>query len=287
MILVTGAAGKTGQAIIRALSASGYEIRALVHRKDHLAPVTKAGADHIFVGDLSDLPMLKEATRGVKAVYHICPNVTPHEVEYGRKIIEASQWAGVDRFIYHSVLHPQIQAMPHHWAKMLVEEMIFESGLSFTILQPAPYMQNLLAYWDAIIGGSLPIPYAADTLLGMVDLQDVADAAAIVISDPKHEGATYELAGPDRYTQTELAELLTNLLNITVQIEQVPIEVWEREALSNGLGRYQVDTLVAMFDYYNRNNFWGNSMVLGWLLGRKATTFSTFLQRFLSQYSAN
>jgi hypothetical protein len=165
---------------------------------------------------------------------------------------------------------------------MLVEEMIFESGLPFTILQPAAYMQNLLGYWDTIISGSLQIPYSADTLLGMVDLMDVADAAAIVIGDPKHEGATYELVGPDRYTQTELAELLTNILNITVQIEQVPIEKWEREALSKGLGMYQVDTLVAMFGYYDRNNFWGNSTVLGWLLGRKATTLKTFLHRHLS-----
>jgi NAD(P)H dehydrogenase (quinone) len=287
MILVTGAAGKTGKAIINALSGSDHKVRALVHRKHHLAAVTLAGADDIVVGDLSDRPVLDEAAQGAKAVYHIAPNVSPHEIEYGRRIIEASRRAGVDRFVYHSVLHPQIQAMPHHWAKMRVEEMIFESGLSFTILQPAAYMQNILGYWDAISSGSLPIPYAADTLIGMVDLQDVADTAAIVINDPKHEGATYELVGPDRYTQSELAAVLASMLNITVQIERVPIEKWESEALSKGLGRYQVDTLVAMFGYYDHNNFWGNPMVLGWLLGRKATSFNTFLQRFLSDKIAN
>ena len=283
MILVTGAAGKTGKAIIMALSASGHEIRALVHRKDHLAAVTLAGAGDIVVGDLSDPGILKEAVLGVQAVYHICPNVSPHEIEYGRRIIEASQWARIDRLVYHSVLHPQIQAMPHHWAKMRVEELIFESGLSFTILQPAAYMQNLLGYWDAIISGTLPIPYSADTRLGMVDLQDVAEAAAIVVSDPIHEGAIYELVGPDSYSQSDLAEILSNKLDITVQIEQVPVEKWERESLSKGLGKYQVDTLAAMFRYYERNDFWGNSMVLGWLLGRKATGFNTFMQSFLAQ----
>jgi uncharacterized protein YbjT (DUF2867 family) len=282
MILVTGAAGKTGKAIIKALAGSGYEIRALVHHKDHLPPVKLAGAREVIVGNLSDLLALKEAVRGAKSVYHICPNVSPNEVEYGRRIIEASQKAGVDRFVYHSVLHPQIQAMPHHWAKMRVEEIVFESGLPFTILQPAAYMQNLLAYWNDIVSGSLPIPYSADTLLGMVDLQDVAEAAAIVISDPKHEGATYELAGPDRYTQGEIVEILTNMLNLPVQIEQVPLDKWEREALSKGLGRYQVDTLTAMFRYYDRHNFWGNSMVLGWLLGRIPTNFKAFLQGILA-----
>ncbi len=278
MILVTGAAGKTGQAVIKALASSTYEVRALVHRKAQQAPAKLAGASQVFIGDLSDPVSLKDAVRGVKSVYHICPNVSPNEIEYGRRIIEASQMAGVERFVYHSVLHPQIQAMPHHWAKMRVEEILFDSGLPFTILQPAAYMQNLLSYWNDIVSGSLPIPYSADTLLGMVDLQDVAEAAAIVIGDPKYEGAIFELVGPDRYTQGEIVEILSNMLNLPVHIEQIPLEKWEKEALLKGLGRYQVDTLIAMFRYYDRRNFWGNSMVLGWLLGRQPTNFETFLR---------
>ena len=62
--------------------------------------------------------------------------------------IRAAQSAGVERFVYHSVLHPQVEIMAHHWQKMRVEEQLFESGLSFTILQPAAYMQNVLAGWD-------------------------------------------------------------------------------------------------------------------------------------------
>ena len=227
MILVTGAAGKTGKNIIHALSESEGNVRALVHRKEQVTPVADAGASDIVVGDLSNRLVLKEATRGIRVVYHISPNVSPHEVEYGQRIIEASKWAGIERLIYHSVLHPQIQAMPHHWAKMRVEELIFESGLAFTILQPAAYMQNILGYWQAIIGGSLPIPYSADTLLAMVDLQDVAKVAAIVTKEKEHEGAIYELVGPDHHTQAELAEILTGMLNITVQIEQVPLEIWK------------------------------------------------------------
>ena len=281
MILVTGAAGKTGKAIINALSTKSHEIRALVHRKEQMDPVRDVGADDIVVGDMSDFSVLKEAVRGAQAVYHICPNVSPLEVDYGRNIIEASKWAGIEHFLYHSVLHPQIQAMPHHWAKMRVEELIFESGLPFTILQPAAYMQNLLPYWKDIVAGSFKVPYAAETRLGMVDLLDVAEAAATVACEAKHKGAVYELVGPDRLSQTELAELLGAVLGIIVHVEQVPVEEWKRAAIKKGMGKYQVDTLASMFRYYDRFGFWGNSMVLSWLLGRKPRNFTAFLQRML------
>ena len=70
----------------------------------------------------------------------------------------------MEHFVYHSVLHPQTEKMNHHWQKMRVEEMIFESGLPFTILQPAPYMQNLLAGWKSIVeDGVLRVPYSVDS----------------------------------------------------------------------------------------------------------------------------
>ena len=82
--------------------------------------------------------------------------------------------------------------MPHHWKKLRVEEMLFESRLPYTILQPATYMQNLLAYWCKIHEeGIFQLPYSVETRLSMVDLNDVAQAAAIVLTEPGHVGATY------------------------------------------------------------------------------------------------
>ncbi len=70
----------------------------------------------------------------------------------GKLVIDEARKAGVKHFVYHSVLHPQTEKMNHHWQKMHVEEMIFESGLPFTILQPAPYMQNLLVRLEKYCG---------------------------------------------------------------------------------------------------------------------------------------
>lgn len=181
---------------------------------------------------------------------------------------------------YHSVLHPQTEAMPHHWAKLRVEEYLFETGLPYTILQPAPYMQNLLAGWDTIVReGVYRLPYAVETRLGMVDLEDVAGVAAGVLGEAGHQGATYELAGREALTQTDVAVVLSQVLGRPVCAEAVPLDRWEEGARRAGLGDYQVKTLIKMFGYYESYGFWGNPNVLGWLLGRPPTTLAAFVER--------
>lgn len=282
MVLVTGASGKTGIAIIRSLVETRNDIRALVHRQEKRSIVIEAGAKEVIVGDMGDSRMLEEATEGIEAVYHICPNVSPNEVTFGRNIIRASQKSGIQHLVYHSVLHPQIEAMPHHWAKMRVEALVLESGLPFTIIQPAAYVQNILAYWDEIVRRRYPVPYGPSTRLGMVDLNDVAEVAAIVVNDQNHSGSIYELSGPDVYSQLEVAAILEDELGFTVNFEQISIGDWKKSALAKGLGVYQVETLAMMFEHYDEFGFWGNSKILTWLLGRKPNSLRDFLRTYLT-----
>ena len=280
MILVTGAAGKTGRAVIRALTAQGAVVRALVHRPEQVRSVEELGAQEALAGDMRVQATMEQAARGVRAVYHICPNVSPDEVAIGEIAISAARSAGVERFVYHSVLHPQTEAMPHHWHKLHVEERLFESGLRYTILQPSAYMQNVLAHWDQTLEqGIYPVPYPAETRLGMVDLEDVAAAAAVVLTESGHAGATYELGGAETLSQIEVAAILGQQLGRPVRAEVVPLETWERRARASGLSDYQVETLVKMFRYYARHGFWGNPRVLGWLLRRPPATFAAFVAR--------
>ncbi len=284
MILVTGAAGKTGRAVIRALVASGEAVRALVRRPEQGQSVEELGAQQVVVGDMRLQATMDRATQGVQAIYHICPNVHPEEVAIAQTAIAAARSAGVEHFVYHSVLHPQVEAMPHHWLKMRVEEQLFQSGLNYTILQPVAYMQNVLAHWERILEqGVYPVPYAVETRLGMVDLEDVAEAAAIVLTEPGHGGATYELSSADVLSQTEVAAILSQQLGRAVRTEAVPLEMWKKEARESGLGDYQVETLVKMFRYYERHGFWGNPRVLGWLLGRPPKTFAAFVERVVQE----
>lgn len=280
MILVTGAAGKTGRAILRALQATDHPVRALVHRPEQVQVVAGLGARQVLVGDMRLPATMEGACRGVRAVYHLCPNMSPDELAIGRVVTAAARAAGVELFVFHSVLHPQTESMPHHWQKLRVEELLFETGLSYTILQPAAYMQNLLAYWPRIVEeGVYAVPYAVDTRLGMVDLEDVAAAAATILTEPDHAGATYELAGAEALTQVEVAAILEEHLKRPVRAQAVPLDTWEQAARAAGLGDYQVQALLQMFRYYERNGFWGNPRVLGWLIGRPPSTFEHFARR--------
>src|SRR2546423_14244485 len=129
MILVTGAGGKTGRAVIKALVARRASVRAFVRNAAHGTALRAIGVEDVVMGDRDDPLTLTQAMRDVAAVYHICPNVSPHEIVFGQAMIAATTSAGVPRFVYHSVLHPQIEAMPHHWNKMRVEEMLFSAKL--------------------------------------------------------------------------------------------------------------------------------------------------------------
>ncbi len=283
-MLVTGAAGKTGRAVIQALLSSGQRVRALAHRNEQAALLHRLGVQDVRVGDLRRQATLDQAARGVRAVYHIGPNLHPEEEALGRVAIAAARAAEVEHFVYHSVLHPQAEAMPHHWQKLRVEEQLFASGLGYTILQPAAYMQNVLAYWEPIVErGVYPLPYAAETHLSMVDLKDVAEVAARVLTEAGHAGATYELCGPEVLSQHEVAAILTQQVGRRVRVETVPIEAWEAQARAAGLGAYQIETLVKMFRYYEQYGFWGNPGVLSWLLGRAPTTFAAFVRRVVQE----
>ena len=280
MILITGAAGKTGRAIIRSLAGKGEALRASVHRHKLIQTVKAIGAQEVFVGDMRTREDLDQAIQGVRAVYHIPPNVSADEELFGQNLIASARSAGIDHFVFHSVLHPQSEAMPHHWKKLRVEEKLLESGLPFTIIQPAAYMQNILTHWHKIIDdGIYPVPYPTETRLSLVDLHDVAQAAAIVLTDPGHEDATYELVGTEAMSQNEVAVILSQGIGRTVRAESVKIDVWERGARASGLGDYQVEALLKMFCYYKRHRFSGNSRVLSCLLKRQATSLPAFVER--------
>lgn len=287
MILVTGAAGKTGKAVVKALAAKEANVRALVRRPEHAEALRACGAADISIGSFDDPRALAQAAAGTRAIYHICPNVSPYEVAYARAVAAAAQAQNVARFVYHSVLHPQIEAMPHHWQKMRTEEMLFAGGFELTILQPTAYMQNILGAWSGIVAeGVFRVPYPVETRLSLVDLEDVAEAAALVLTTNGHSGATYELVGTSPLSQTEVATTIGETLKRNVRAEAETVEAWEARARASGMGQHERMTLAAMFRYYAEHGLVGNPNTLTWLLGRAPNTLARCLSRVAAQPQA-
>ena len=277
MILVTGAGGKTGKALLQPL-AKVEGVRAFVRSEEHVPVLTSLGAEKVIVGDLRDADAVRVAMEGMRAVYHICPNMSPHEAVIGMLVIGEAKKAGVQHFVYHSVLHPQPRMMPHHWAKLQVEEMLLDSGLPCTILQPAPYMQNLLVSWKSIVkDGVIRVPYSVGAILSFLDLGDLADAARIVLIEPGHLHATYELAGTHPMSHVDVAEAFSRVLGQKIHAETEEIEHWRLRA-APGMSEYAIESLVKMFNYYDRWGLPGNPNVLRWILKREPTSFDQLLE---------
>ena len=285
MILITGANGKTGRAIIKALLSKGEQIRALVHKAEQIQEIKSLGDMEVVVGDMMDQKAVDEAFIGISTVYHICSAVNPQEVEIGQIAINAAGKAGVDHFVYHSVLHSVLQDMPHHQKKLMVEELLVNSGIPYTIIQPAVFMQNILESWKSLSEKGIfqqKFFTTEETRMCMLDLEDLAEAATIILTSSGHTGATYELCGPENLSLSDMIAAMKQHFGGEIKVETLQDEIFAAQLKKFGVGDYQVNTLLKMFKHYNEHGFTGNPNVLTWILGRKPNDFSSFIFRTLN-----
>ncbi len=282
MLLVTGASGKTGRSVIALLTRKSIPIRAMVHKKEYFDELYALGCKEVVLGDFLDTESIAKAVKGTTKIYHICPNMHPKEEEIGRIIIKAAQDQGTEQFVYHSVLHPQVAAMPHHWQKLLVESQLLMSEVPFTILQPAAYMQNVLAYWAKMMeDGLYSIPYSVESRSSMIDLADLAQVVFKVISQPGHLHAIYELCSPETLSALRIAEIISEKTGKQIRAESLDRSIWERSMRMQNMADYVCETLLKMFVYYEENDFIGNGNQLGWLLESAPVSFEQFIDHFL------
>lgn len=289
MILLTGASGKTGKAILQALTKRNVDVRVFVRTNEQGNYLQQLGAKESIIGDLRNSTSLQKAIKGCKSLYYICPNVSPDELEIGKMMLEIGQQVKINHFVYHSVLHPHIESMPHHWQKMRMEESIFASGIPFTILQPCAYMQNIQSNLQSILTKkTYEIPYSTTSRISIVDLNDVAEVAALVLAEAdQHLCAMYELSGPQPLSQEDVAATISEVYNEKVIAKCIDNELWASNALSGNLSGSQIEILVKMFKYYDKYGLVGNSYILNQLLRKPATTFASFLKQTILSNKTN
>ncbi|GAA1973073.1 hypothetical protein GCM10009798_37860 [Nocardioides panacihumi] len=218
---VVGGNGKTGRAV-----------------RDALA---RRGVDSVSIGR-GEWPTLASAMAGCESAYLIAPNLHPDEPAYVAEALAAMRTAGVTRVVYHSVASPYAPQMPHHLGKARSEDLVRRSGLSWTILQPGAYLQNL------DLGADLAVPYDVHAVFGFADLGEVGEAAGVVLTEDGHVGATYELAS----RVASPADLAAETGHRAARVEVAVDHPWLR----------------AMFDYYDRHGLPVGTRPLSMLLGR-------------------
>jgi uncharacterized protein YbjT (DUF2867 family) len=217
-VAVVGGHGKTGRAVCASLT----------------DPVPLGRADR------SDLA---GAMAGCDAVYLIAPNLHPDEPAYVTEVLDAMATAGVDRIVYHSVASPYVPAMPHHMGKARSEDLVRRSGLTWTILQPGVYLQNF-----DLSHGPVQVPYDVEAPFGFLDLADLGAVAALVLTEDRHAGATYELAS----CQSSVSGLAADAGLTAERVADPGTHPW----------------LTAMFGYDDRHGLPAGTCVLAALLER-------------------
>lgn len=280
-VLVTGAHGRTGRPVVKALAERGADVRGFIRDGAQWDAIQQFGASDFIVGDLEDVGALTEAVKGCDTVIHIGPPMHPKEVEISTALVDASLAQGVEHFVYYSVMHTLRREVRHHRLKLDAEEMLVESGLPYTILQPIRYMQHLEPMWPKLIEtGVHAMPFNVDIQFNVVDLEDLAESTAIVATNTaSHTYAIYELAGPEPLSQIDMAATISRVLGKPITAEQISLNDLEAKARKSGADDDRVSQMKVMNQHYDRYGFLGNPNILKWILDREPRTFEDYVRR--------
>ena len=226
VVVVTGATGQQGGAVMRHLLTDGWRVRALVRDpgSEKAQAVAKAGAE-LVAGDLDQRPSLDAALKGAWGAFSIQNYWLPDvgfdgEIRQGKLFADAAKAAGVKHFLYSSVgAAHRGMGQKHFEAKWLVEQHLHGLGLPYTILRPAAFMENIGWQRPAISNGTYSgMGLNPGKSLQMVAVDDIGAFASLLFGDPP-AGKTIELSG-DEVTEDAIAAALSRVIGRPVKLVQ-------------------------------------------------------------------
>jgi len=228
-ILVIGGTGTVGNQVVHELLARKVVVQVLTRNVDKAKALPK-GTEGV-IGDLLDPGTVRSVFNRVDGVFMLLA-VSTTETHEGLMAVNGMRMAGVKRIVYMSV-HNLEQALhlPHFGSKLPIETVLKTSGLSFTILRPNNFFQNDYLFKDAMIKNSVYPQPIGDLGLSRVDVRDIAEAAAIVLTTPGHEGQTYNLVGSNVHTGKSTVEVWSRALGKAISYGGNDLDAWEQQSL--------------------------------------------------------
>jgi uncharacterized protein YbjT (DUF2867 family) len=280
-ILVVGAVGKFAGLVVPELARRAAKVRGLVRSADQFDRARLAGAQEVVVADLANKHQVIQALKDVDAVFYIAPAFLPNEAAVGKGVVEAAERAGVRRFVFSSVIHPVLSALANHAAKGPVEEALLISGMEYVFLHPTVFFQNFIESWPMIVqSGVLVEPWSADTRFSRVDYRDVAEAAAIALTEDRLLYGTFECCAEGWHDRHEVAAIISQVLGRPIKAERL-----DRKTAAAGAGPGAA-ALERMFDWYDKRGLMGSAVSLRAILGREPRTLRAFFEELAAGESA-
>ena len=279
MILVTGATGLNGRELLRLLSARGVGVRALVRNPARAESIAALPHVEIVQGDMARPETLVAALRGVDRAMLISSS-DPMMLEVQSNFIEAAKKAGVQHVVKLSGIMPELDSA-FRFARMhgKIEQRLEASGMAFTHLRAGEFMPAYFRQVPNITAkGAMFLPME-DARIASIDVGDIAEIAASVLTGSGHEGRIYPLTGPQALTMTEVAAKLSAATGKTVRYVNVRPEAARQAQLAAGMRPYLADALFELFAERRNGKeakVWPDAAAL---LGRPPTSFDEFVGR--------
>jgi uncharacterized protein YbjT (DUF2867 family) len=277
MILIAGASGTVGRAVLEEVRKSGKPFKAM-YRSEADAKSAPAGTTTV-IADFSDKERLRRALAGVDTVFLVCSPI-PQLVELESNVIDVCAEKGIRHVVLNSALgagdYPK--SFPS-WHRQ-VEDKLRNTRLGFTILRPNSFLQNIVAFQAPSIRAQ-GVFYLAmgNAKLSFIDVRDVGAAAARILMTPEaHAGKTYELNGPGAFSYPEVAQQISQVTGRSVQFIDIPEEAQRKAMLEMGMPDWQVTALLDLQQYYSKLGKGGEvTDTLPKLLDRAPITLDQFL----------
>ena len=279
-ILITGATGNVGSAVLDILSSTDANLRALVHDEPKAQSLRDRGVEAIL-GDFLDPESLAPALEGVGTVLLITP-IHPEQVRQAANVIEAARDSDNDpRIVRLSVAQASHEAPTKNSRQHAqIEEELISSGLPYTLLRPTTFMQNTLATARAVASeGRIYQPFK-DGKLGMIDARDMGKVAAKVLTEEGHEGKTYTLTGPAAISFHDIAEMLSAVLRKKVDYVPISLEKAKEAMLGMGLSEWKAEVLIEYARAHSEGYSNFTTEDVEQLTGHPATSYREFATDF-------
>src|SRR5499433_4547698 len=288
MILVTGAAGLNGSAIVREFSRNGVAVRALVRDRSKAGQLGELPDVELVQGDMARAATLDRALEGIDRVLMISSS-NPQMLETQSRFVDACKAAGVAHVVKFSGKESSIgfDANKFIFTRMHeeIERYLEKSGLVWTHLRPSQFMQVYLREAPIIAGKGLLLLPLGDVRLSPVDVEDIAKIAFALLTQGGHQGRAFEITGPQALNMAEIAAAIGEATGKQVRYQKTSIEEHRRGMEAAGLPPFVVDALVEQA--LERLRHPESCVELGTheLFGVKPTTFAEFARRHAAVFS--
>jgi uncharacterized protein YbjT (DUF2867 family) len=282
-ILVTGATGNTGAGLVPALINAGADVRVFVRNESKAQPMKQLGAE-VAVGDLDRPETIRSAVEGVDKIYLLTWN-GPTQAQQARNVIEAAKKAGNPHLVRHSMWGPEKSRIIKQGLE--VEEAVRSSGLPWTLLKPTFYMQNTLMAARTIASDGTIYWDMKDGKLAMIDVRDIVDAAAAVLTGTGHEGKSYILTGPAAVTFDEVAATLSKVLGKAVKYVSVPGEAALKSLIDMGFPEWIAGGYKELSEGFAENFAGTVTKNVSVLTGHPARSYEQFARDFVRVFSGS